>query len=148
MIAELANAGSVPVLAEMMRFSAQRQKLLAHNIANVDTPNFVQKDVSATSFQAALAGAVAERRARTGGEGGAMRAVSTREVQRGADGSMVLVPRAASGRGGIMYHDRNNRDIERMMQDLTENGMAFRLASDLMRRQQDILRTAISQRVG
>jgi hypothetical protein len=33
------------------------------------------------------------------------------------------------------------------MQDLAENGMAFRVASDLLRREMDVLRVAISQRV-
>jgi flagellar basal-body rod protein FlgB len=60
-------------------------------------------------------------------------------------GGLTLKPRTPSG--NVLYHDRNNRDLERLMQDLSENVLAFRVASDLLRRENDLLRTAISQRV-
>ncbi len=48
---------------------------------------------------------------------------------------------------GILYHDRNNRDLERQMQALAENTLTYKVAADLLRRNNDLLRTAISQRV-
>ena len=145
MLAGLANAGSMPVLEEMMRFTAQRHRLIAHNIANMDTPGFLALDASPASFQAALAEAVEERRDRTGGEGGGLRAFETREVRRGRDGFLVLTPKTPVA--GLTGHDRNNADIETLMKDLAENQMAFRVASDLMRKQQDMLRVAMTGRV-
>lgn len=144
MIRDLANSGAMPSLEAMVRFTAQRQKLIAHNIANLDTPDFVQVDVSTRDFQSALRRAVEDRRSRSGGLG-ALPTFSTREVQVSRDGSMTLRPSTPAG--SVLYHDRNNRDMERLMQDLAENQLAFRLATDLLRREQDTLRVAISQRV-
>ncbi|HYF15110.1 MAG TPA: flagellar basal body rod protein FlgB [Phycisphaerales bacterium] len=143
MIRELANADAMPVLEQMMRFTAQRQRVLAHNIANIDTPDFLPLDVSPQRFQDALRQAVEARR-RAGGTGGLAQPRS-REIRVGRDGSWTLRPGTSSG--NILYHDRNNRDVEVMMKDLAENAMTFRVATDLYRQQNDTLRTAISQRV-
>jgi flagellar basal-body rod protein FlgB len=150
MIRDLANSGAMPVLDRMIRFTAQRQQLIAHNIANLDTPDFRQMDASPASFQAALRKAVEDRRAgkQAGAESAGMNQLNVRdmkEVRFGRDGSMTLRPGSPSG--NVLYHDRNNRDLEGLMQDLAENGVAFRMATDLMRRENDLLRTAISQRV-
>ncbi|MFN5945575.1 MAG: flagellar basal body rod protein FlgB [Phycisphaerae bacterium] len=145
MIADLAHAGATPVLEQMMRFTAQRQRLLAHNVANIDTPDFVPLDVSPRSFQAALRDAVEARRASGRLDGGEVATFTTREIERTEAGDLRLRPGTASG--NVLYHDRNNRDFEGLMQDLAENGMAFRVASDLLRREMDVLRVAISQRV-
>ena len=144
MIGDLSNAGSMPVLADLMRFTARRQAILAHNIANLDTPGFIQVDASPEQFQRALRDAVQRRREATGGERGDLPAFETDEVRRLADGSIRLMPGSASG--NVLYHDRNNRDLERLMQDLSENGLMYRVSADLMRRQTDLLRSAIAQR--
>ena len=143
LITDLANAGSTPVLTEMMRFSGARQRVLAHNIANMDTPDFRPDDVSVVGFRRALAEAVETRRAQGGGEAGVLDRTETRDVVRSGD-QMALKPRTS--RGGVLYHDRNNRDVERMMQDLAENAMVYRTTTDFLRRQGDVLRVAITQR--
>jgi flagellar basal-body rod protein FlgB len=144
-ISDLSNAGSLPVLGRMLSFAGQRQRLLAHNIANLDTPDYRPMDVSVTGFQAALAKAVDDRRRAGGGMQGDLPPIDTSEVHEVNGGGLALDPRTPSG--NILYHDRNNRDLERMMQDLAENTLVFRLTSDLIRRENDLLRTAISQRV-
>jgi flagellar basal-body rod protein FlgB len=144
MISDLVNAGPSPVLEQMMRFTAQRQRILAHNVANIDTPNFQPLDASPRNFQEALAKAVDDRRGRTGGETGELKAFETREVRRDREGQIVLTPTTASS--DPMTHDRNNTEVETIMQKLSENGMMFTLASSLWKQQQNILRTAITQR--
>ena len=150
MIRELASAGAMPTLELGLRFAGQRQKLIAHNIANITTPNFVQKDVSPTGFQKLLAEAVEDRRSRNGGSFGELRWRESREVRRaegraGREGMLELTPRTDGP--GILYHDRNNRDLERLMQDQVENATYYRVAVDLMRQHRETMRTAIAQRV-
>ncbi len=147
MISDLGNSGSMPVLEQMVRFTAQRQKLIAHNIANMDTPDFRQVDASPASFQSQLRRAVVERRSGGGWSAGSVPLPlrDTKEVRFDTHGDMTLRPGSPSG--NVLYHDRNNRDLEGLMQDLAENGMAFRLATDLLQRENNLLRTAISQRV-
>jgi flagellar basal-body rod protein FlgB len=145
LIQDLENAGSLPVLSRMLQFAAQRQKLIVHNIANMETPDFRPVDVSVSGFRQSLAKAVDARREANGGLQGDLPAIDTPEVTATSNGSVTLHPRTPSG--NVLYHDRNNRDLERMMQDLAENSLAYKGTVDLMRRENDLLRSAISQRV-
>ncbi|MBS0196839.1 MAG: hypothetical protein JSR77_08780 [Planctomycetes bacterium] len=142
---DLANSGAAPALERMLRFAAARQRLLVHNIANIDTPDYRPMDVSPKAFQDALAKAVHQRRQATGGEFGDLRMGADEEAVFNADASTDLHPRTPSS--GVLYHDRNNRDLERMMQSLAENNLTHRVAADLLRRHNELLRSAISQRV-
>jgi flagellar basal-body rod protein FlgB len=131
----------MPALEMTMRFAGARQKILAHNIANIHTPNFVARDVDPRSFQQVLGEAIDKRRAisRVGSQSKAP------EIARGGEaGTLDLRPLGAHG--GVLGHDRNAADLERLMQDMVENASAYRLATDLYRRQKGVLTTAISQR--
>jgi flagellar basal-body rod protein FlgB len=142
---QLDTAGSLPALEATMRYASQRQKLLAHNIANLETPDFRPVDVSPDHFQRVLSEAIHDRRlTRRGGTSGAMPMDRTRQLEQGADGSLMLTPRTSTG--NILFHDRNNRDLERMMQDLAENAGMFRTATDLMRNRVAVLHMAINER--
>ncbi|MFN9994200.1 MAG: flagellar basal body rod protein FlgB [Phycisphaerales bacterium] len=146
LIQDVMNFGARPALTDAMSFAAQRQRLIVHNIANLDTPNYQAKDVSVPAFQSALKKAL-DRRAETanGTDLGEFSMPETRDFVRDARGNMQLSPRDA--KANILYHDRNNRDLERSMQDLAENGLQFRFAADVLRQQGELLRAAISQRV-
>ena len=128
-----------------MRFSARRHDLIVSNIANFSTPNYQPRDVSAAGFQEALGEAIADRRAHNGGVSGDLGFDGTDEVERGADGGLTLHPETPSS--NVLFHDRNNRDLERTMQDLVENAGMFRLASQLFQKHQQMMRSAISERV-
>jgi len=142
---DLATAGSLPALAATVRFAGARQRLIAHNIANIDTPDFRPADVDPAEFQQQMAGAIADRRARSGGVSGRLPLDGNREVIQKDNGDLVLTPSTASG--NILFHDRNNRDLERTMQQLVENAGMFRVASDLLRSRGTLLRGAIGERV-
>lgn len=146
-IDEVTSSGAMPALEMTMRFAASRQRLLAHNVANIDTPNYRPMDVSTGGFQKALGEAVNRRRQATGGGHGMLEWKDTSEVEAaGASGSggLRLTPRTPSG--NILFHDRNNRDLEKTMQDVVENVTVFRTAVDLMRGKSEILRLAITER--
>ncbi|MGP1271923.1 MAG: flagellar basal body rod protein FlgB [Phycisphaerales bacterium] len=147
LIDHVTNAGALPSLEATIRFSARRQALLAHNIANISTPNFQRKDVSPASFQASLREAVEARRERTGGHTGELPLRETREIGFDARGALRLTPRGGGNRVGVLAHDRNNRDLEQMMQDLAENLGVYRAATELMRSRLGTLRAAITERV-
>jgi flagellar basal-body rod protein FlgB len=148
MIGEVTGSGAIPVLEMTMRFAAGRHRLIAHNIANISTPDFRPMDVSVTDFQRELGEAI-DRRRESGPTGPAAASdlvlKNTRELRRGADGRLELRPATPSG--GILFHDRNNRDAERMLQDLVENATVFRVASDLLKNRYQLLNSAISERV-
>lgn len=144
LIRDVASSGSAPVLEQMLQFAGARHRLIVNNIANKDTPDYRAMDVDPVSFQAELARAVAKRREATGGEVGELRLRDTGEISF-AGGRLRLAPKTSGT--GVLRHDRNNTDMESMMRDLSENAMAHRTATELLRRQHDVLRVAITQRV-
>lgn len=142
-INDLTSSGARPVLEQMLRFSGERQRIIAHNIANMTTPDFQAADVSVRDFQQQLATAVEARRTQTGGSHGELVLKDTSEVRQVGE-SLEITPRTSSG--NILFQDRNNRDYVRLMQDLAENNLVFRTAADLLRWHQGMIRAAISQR--
>lgn len=140
----LTNAGALPSLELTMRYAAQRQRLIAHNIANADTPRFVAMDVPSEAFRDVLRQAVDRRREETGGRFGELAWEPTRALVRGPHG-LELAPGTPAG--GVLYHDRGARDPERLLQALTESTGAFRTAAELYRAHRGILLSAIGERV-
>lgn len=143
MINGVTNAGAMPALDRLMRFAARRQEVIAHNVANINTPKFQPRDVSVEDFQQSLGKAIDERRARTGGMQGPLRFRGTDEVVPDAEGRLHLRPKTPSG--NILFHDRNDRDLERLMQAQAENAGVFRAAADLYRHQSEMIRSAIRE---
>ncbi len=143
-IKDLNTSGAIPALEKMLLFAGQRQRIIANNIANIDTPNYQGKDVDPRDFQKLLAEAIEERRSQTGGGHGELVLGQTRQVQT-RKGKLILNPQSPTA--GVLFHDRNQRDLERLMQQLVENASAFRVAADLMRKTRSQLKLAIAQRV-
>jgi flagellar basal-body rod protein FlgB len=145
LIDQVTNADAAPVLEAAVQFSGRRHALIAHTIANLSTPNFEPMDVSVKDFRTQLSDAVDRRRERFGGARGDLRINSSREVSQDESGNIALRP---TPRGSnILFHDRNNRDLERSMQDLVENVATFRIASELLRQHTSTMRLAITGRL-
>ena len=145
----LVNSDSTPVLEAAAQFAARRQDVLVHNIANISTPNFQQRTLDIRTFQDRLAEAVDSRRHRFGGNRGDLDIRDSREVRsvRDASGQIRLEVNPGTPSGNILFHDRNDRDLERSMADLAETVASFRVATDLFRTRMQLLQTAISERV-
>jgi len=124
------NGGNAPLLEQVVQFAAARHKLIAEDIANVDTPGFRQKDLSVDRFQEMLRERVGKRSV---GE----------EWRRFEDiGREVENPER-----GILFHDGNNRSMERLVSDLAKNAMMHNLAIELLRKQYMGLESALKERV-
>ncbi len=137
----ITNAGALPALEATFRFAGARQRLIASDIANIDTPDYRTRDVDPKGFQRALGEAIDRRRAR--GSVGPLVTTETREVRFARDGRLELNPK--SGRGNVLFQDRNNRDLERLMQDLVENMGVYRIAADLIKHRMDTIQGAIRE---
>ena len=128
-----------------MRFASQRHGMITNNIANLDTPNYRMQDVSVEDFQSRLGEAIDARRKAFGGVRGELTWRPTRELQGKDPTQMTLRP---TEQGGLLYHDRATRDLERTMQDLVENTAMYQLAANLYSSHSRLLKSAISERVG
>ncbi|MBY0310449.1 MAG: hypothetical protein K2W85_00110 [Phycisphaerales bacterium] len=142
LIGDITNSGALPSLEATLRFAGERQRLIAGNIANIDTPDYIQQDVSPAHFQRTLAKAVEQHR-RVGNLGPIT--LDSEQLTSRPDGSLQLTPRSTSN--NILFHDRNNRDVEQLMAAQAENAGVYRTAIDLIRSRFDVLRVAISERV-
>jgi flagellar basal-body rod protein FlgB len=102
-------------LENYMTLLADRQKLVAANIANADTPGYKTKDID---FQA--------------------------EFRNALDGTSANVtPNITEVEGLTVKNDGNNVSLDREARLLAENDLRFNIASNLMRGQIKTLRLAI-----
>lgn len=144
MIDGITNSDALPVLERAMQFAGARHRLITHNIANLSTPDFRPVDLSVDAFQAQLRESVDRRRSAHGNGGGALEVEDTAQIDFHRNGIDVTAQPVGEN---ILFHDGNDRDLDRTMQDLVENFMHFRATAQLMRSRYQILNTAISERV-
>ncbi|MFN4242027.1 MAG: flagellar basal body rod protein FlgB [Tepidisphaerales bacterium] len=128
----LINGGNLPVVEQMLRFTAARHRLLAENVANLSTPGYRQRDVDPAAFQSMLADRVAQRRGRP--------VASVR-----FDDLLGRAP-AASERG-LLFHDGNNRSAEQLMSELSKNALMHNLYAELLNKQFSSIQNALRERV-
>ena len=128
-INRLISQESTPLLEQVVRFTAARQRLIAENIANVDTPDYRQKDLSVKRFQRLL-GERAEQRRRGGLAG------------YGDIASEVENPVR-----DILFHDGNNRSMEQLASDMAKNAMMHNMAIEMLRKQFQQMDMALKERV-
>lgn len=144
MIKGMFTYGSMPVLERMVQFTGARQELIAHNIANLSTPYFKPTDLDPAQFQSQLRDAMDRRSRKPNGMRRSLELGNSDQV-RMSQGQMQFRPQSKDE--NILFHDQNNRDVERTMQDLVENALAHRTSVELLKSQFDLLRTAIRERV-
>lgn len=144
MIAGLFDHGAMPVLERVSQYTEARQKVLAHNVANLSTPYFKPTDLDPKGFQHELGRAIDRRRRTATPTAGRLDIRDTRAV-RFHDDRMELRPRAMNQ--NILFHDQNNRDLERQMQSLAENTLTFQVTNDFLRSRYGMLELAIRGRL-
>ena len=144
MINGLFDGGGLPVLERLVQFTEARHSVLADNIANLSTPYYKPRDLDPRAFQANLRQALDRRRSSVRPMNGPLHLNDTRQLRFQHDG--IRATPAELG-DNVLFHDENNRDVERLMQRLAENTMAHNMAIEMMRNQLNLLGIAIRERV-
>ncbi len=144
MINGLFDHGAMPTLERMVQFTQERHRVLSHNIANLSTPYFKPGDLNPDSFQAELRDAIDRRRHSASPTAGPLELNDTKELQF-EPGGLTVQPQPSAQ--GILFHDQNNRDLERTMQSLAENTLAHNTAIEVLRNEFAIMLTAIRERI-
>jgi flagellar basal-body rod protein FlgB len=116
--------GSVPVLESLLRFAAARHRVIAANIANVETAGYGTRDLDADAFRAALARAFERRSAPV----------------------LDLRPIAAPDAGSLKPNG-NNVDLDREMGRMVRNATVHQTAASLLAHQFAMMREAIGERI-
>lgn len=125
------NEGPGPLVERMVRFTGARHAVLAENIVNVSTPGYQQKDLSLPAFQKALSRRVEERSRRGQGE----------------TSFTDITPQARDPKGGILFHDKNNRSMESLMSDFASNAMKHNLYTEMLRKQFSKIEMVLTDRI-
>jgi flagellar basal-body rod protein FlgB len=128
----LLNQGSSPILEQWLQFTDSRQRLLAEDIVNASTPNYVQKDLSLDQFQNLIRQKIEQQDSSAPGS------------VRFDDISMDI----QHPRRGILFHDGNNRSMEQIMTDQAKNALMHSMAVELLRDQYSVMEMALREKVG
>jgi flagellar basal-body rod protein FlgB len=120
-------------------FTEQRHRVLAENLANIDTPDYQTKVLPAEKFEAALKTALE----RSQGDG-------LQRVQIKGDKQFTTTPaghlRATPALEPVhnaLFHDGTNARMERLMTAVTENSLRHSMALKLLGRSYGRLLAAI-----
>jgi flagellar basal-body rod protein FlgB len=124
------NQDSSPVLEKWLQFTESRARLLGEDVANISTPNYVQKDLSLDQFQSLLSQKVNEQSESAPGS---------------VDFDDVSVD-IQNPTEGLLFHDGNNRSIDQLMSDQAKNALMHNLAIELLRDQFSTLEMALKER--
>jgi flagellar basal-body rod protein FlgB len=126
------------------RFAEERHKVLAENVANIDTPDYHTKQLDPEAFQRSLNDALAraagshERRLELRGDA---------QVSTTPEGELAVQPTVRPA-DNILFHDGRNASLETLMTDLQSNALDYNLATSLLGKRFDGLMRAIRGRVG
>ena len=127
----LLNQTNAPELEQLLQFTSARHKLIAANIANIDTPGYQQADMDLDKFQGMLRSSISVR------DAGHPEAGSFENIK-------VAVEHPTTG---MLSHDGNNRTMEQLASEQAKNGMLHNMVIELLRKQYAQLDMALKERV-
>ena len=130
-IDRLVNQTNAPLAERVLNFASARHKLIAENVANVDTPGYRQKDISPAKFFAMLR----------------ERAAAKREGAPGTTTFSDVDAELEHPARGILFHDGNNRSMEQLVSDQAKNGLLYTMAIEILRKQFSSMDMALKERV-
>lgn len=110
--------GTTNQIERYMDLLSARQKLVASNIANIDTPGYKTKDID---FQSEFLNAAA------------------------GDGARRPAPDVLDAPGLVTKSDGNNVSLDRETRLLAENALRFSVASSLMKSELKMVESAIKE---
>ena len=109
---------TVNLIGKLMDAGALRHKVLAHNIANVNTPGFKKSEVQ---FDGALQKAIAKGR---------------------IDAAQTISPTVVQSNAAALRNDGNNVDVDKEIGQLTKNTLLFNTYSNILSRKFRMLKSA------
>ncbi|WP_258359730.1 flagellar basal body rod protein FlgB [Moorella sulfitireducens (nom. illeg.)] len=121
------------VLEKALDTAALRQRVIAHNVANVNTPGYKRYDVT---FE--------EKLGRALGLEESVALYRTNPAHLPATG-LDLSPEIVQDNSTTMRQDGNNVDIDREMVDLAQNSLNFNFAAQQLNGRLAMLRYAINE---
>ncbi|MBI1825610.1 MAG: flagellar basal body rod protein FlgB [Planctomycetes bacterium] len=136
--AGLIDGGNAPALVNTLSFSEARLRVIADNIANLQTPGYRAKQLDPVAFQQTLRKAITER----GSDPHQPLHLRSEQVSTDDAGRLTMMPKEKPAEN-ILFHDGTNSSMELEMSELAKTGMMHDVASRLLRIEFNNLREAI-----
>lgn len=129
--------GAMPTLLRAASFAESRQRVIANNIANAETPGFQAMDLPQEAFRERLKEAIMSRRS------GNPRHYEFRDdaAMHDSSGYLKVAPRGTLA--GILRHSRNNVDMDRESAKMASNALYHATMTQLLQGQFHKLSMAI-----
>ncbi len=125
-------------------FTEERHRVLAENIANIDTPDYRARQLDRSAFQKSLSEALKrsrdDRLQRLDLRGNA-------QFCGGPDGRVSVRP-AVTSAPNVLFHDGTNARLETLMSEVTRNALDHQMALNLLQTRYGALLTAIRGKSG
>ncbi len=134
MLSAALQTSTIPVLEQVLNFAQSRHKVLASNLANIDTPGYRTRDMSPDVFQARLKQAIDER------------SKGSQPVSMAPWDMEDPVAKVGTSLDGMLYHDQNNRGLEQQVAAIADNELAHNTALAIMVSQFKLLDAAVSEK--
>jgi flagellar basal-body rod protein FlgB len=133
------QTSAIPILEQVVNFSQARHEVLAGNIANLDTPGYVARDLSVADFQARLQHAIDESRQPSQVAG------STSDYYTSVEKTNHISDVADEAKS-ILYHDDSNIGAEYQVNEMIKNRAQHNMAIAILSQQFRLLQAAISEK--
>lgn len=112
----------IALLSRVLDVATLRHRVIAHNVANVNTPGYTRQQVDfASAFAQAL-------------------------TQGNINSALAVSPRVIEGGGGPPRHDGNNVDIDVEIGQLHQNSLLFQVYNQILASRLGQMRSAITGR--
>jgi flagellar basal-body rod protein FlgB len=142
-LTDVSQTGVDAALEKVMAFSEGRHRVLAENIANIDTPGYRAKQLDPKLFQSSLLKAIQEK---GGGRDTPLRIEATRQFHTDEQEMLQVTPTLKPPEN-VLFHDGTNASIERQMAQLAENALMYQAAVELQRQRIALIKQAIAGRL-
>lgn len=127
----LMNQTNAPLLEQVLQFTSARHRMIAENMANIDTPGYRQKDLDSAKFYSMLRERVDQR------DDAAPGSISFDDISGDVQNPTT----------GILSHDGNNRSAEGLTSDLAKNAILHNMVVELLRKQFQQMDMALKEKV-
>lgn len=126
------------------QFCERRHRVLAENLANIDTPDYQTRRLDPKAFQSSLRTALDRSREQRGA-----RRLDLRDNAQFAtrpDGTIEVRP-GTEPAPNILFHDGTNARLERLLADVSGNAMSYEFSTTVLRGRFETLLRAIRGRL-
>jgi flagellar basal-body rod protein FlgB len=143
MIDSLLSSPTIRMLEQTMSFTEQRHNVLLADIANVDVPGYVQRDLPVAQFQQALRDAQRKERESLN----SLYEPQSQDAVGFATGGSAVTAESVEMPNSVPFHDRGVRSMEYLMSQLADNAVAHNTAAQFLKNKYDQLARAISMKI-